>query len=300
MGRFIDDLSMRWRTGDILTKLIFVNIALFLILRIVAIVITLAGGNAEVMWLQWFELPSDLHLLLHRPWTLFTYMFAQYGVFHLLFNVLWLYWFGRFFLYGNTPKQLFALYVYGGLAGALFYIVAFSTLPYFANSHGLLIGSSASVLAIVVATAWSMPDFKVGLIFIGEVALKWIALIIVLLSLLNVAGENAGGNIAHIGGALAGLLYGYAIGNGHDITSWFNRLVDAVVTVWHHPKFSFCTKKTTPAFKQYHQHKSTTGGLTPDESESMDIILDKIKKSGYTSLTASERQRLFNASNKLK
>lgn len=295
MARFIDDLLVRWKTGGILTRLIFVNIAVFLLLRIVAIVITLGGGNADTLWIQWFELPSNVVMLLHRPWTLLTYMFAQYGIFHLLFNILWLYWFGRFFMYVNTPKQLFGLYIYGGLGGALLYLAAFNTLPYFADYDGLLIGSSASVLAIVVATAWRMPDFRVGLLFFGNVSLKWIAVVIVMLSLLNVSGENAGGNIAHVGGALTGAAYGYLINSGTDITSGFNKLLDRIICYWRRILSSHRIK-TKPKFRQYENEN----GMTADEEASMDIILDKIKKSGYASLTDAERRRLFNASSKLK
>ncbi len=299
MARFIDDLLVRWKTGGILTRLIFVNIAVFLLLRIVAIVITLSGGNADTLWIQWFELPSNVAMLVHRPWTMLTYMFAQYGIFHLLFNILWLYWFGRFFLYINTPKQLFALYVYGGLGGAALYLAAFNTLPYFADYDGLLIGSSASVLAIVVATAWRMPDFRIGLLFFGNVSLKWIAVVLVLFSLLNVSGENAGGNIAHIGGALTGAAYGYLLNSGTDITSGFNKLIDRIICYWHgimSPKQT----KTAPKFDKYRHNGNTGNGMTADEEASMDIILDKIKKSGYASLTEAERRKLFNASSKLK
>lgn len=300
MARFIDELSMRWRTGDILTRLIFVNVAVFIVLRMVAIIITLSGGDADSIWIKWFELPSDLLELFHRPWTVVTYMFTQYGVFHLLFNILWLYWFGRFFLYGNTPKQLFALYIYGGLGGAVLYLAAFNCMPYFEHSHGLLLGSSASVLAIVVATAWRMPDFRVGVIFIGDIALKWIAIVIVLFSLLNVSGENAGGNIAHIGGALMGMAYGYFMNRGRDISVWFNNALDSVVNYCKHPFIIRSRDKKGQSDNQYGSNRQQSGGISPEENASLDMILDKIKKSGYASLSADERQRLFRASSKLK
>lgn len=293
MARFFDSLYSGFNRGGMLLKLIYVNIGVFLVLRLGAVIILLAGGDPGSMWVSWVELPSSLTMLADRPWTLIAYMFAQYDVIHILFNMLWLYWFGRFFLYGNTPRQLFGLYLTGGLGGALVYLASLNLLPYFHGMNAVLIGSSASVIAIVVATAWRMPEYRVGLLFFGQVALKWIAAFTVLLSLLNIPGENAGGNIAHLGGALVGMAYGIAMNRGRDITCPVNALIDRCVDLWKRLTSLKPGQGAAPV-------RDRTDKPRPADRADMDAILDKIKKSGYSSLTADERKRLFDVSRKIK
>jgi len=297
MAAIIDSLRRIYRSGSTAVRLVFINVGVFLILRIVSLVFTLGGADVQTHLLQWIELPSSLYGVAMRPWTVVTYMFAQYDVFHLLFNVLWLYWFGALFLYCGTPRQLVALYIYGGLAGAVLYMVAFACLPYFYGSYGWLIGSSASVLAIVVATAWRMPDYKVGLLFIGDVSLKWIAAVTVLISLLSIPGGNAGGNIAHLGGAAIGAVYGMAMGRGRDITAAFNAVIDRIVNMA--GRVADMSRRRHQAEPSGASPASGTGSPRTDE-ETLDIILDKIKKSGYSALTADERKRLFDVSRRMK
>ncbi len=293
MAAFIDSLRRTYRFGNAAMKLVLVNVGIFILLRIAALILTLAGCDVQECVLQWIELPSSLQVLASRPWTLFTYMFSQYGIFHLLFNMLWLYWFGSLFLYCNTPRQLMALYVYGGIGGAVIYIVSFAGLPYFSGSFGWLIGSSASVLAIVVAAAWRMPDHKVGLLFVGEISLKWIAAVTVLISLLSIPGENAGGNIAHIGGAVIGAIYGLAMSRGRDITVLFNLFCDKSVNLYRNLCVVFRRIPRRNASSATERRHNT-------DEETLDIILDKIKKSGYSALSADERKRLFDVSRRMK
>lgn len=307
MGRFIDSIRNRWVYGGMLTRLVLINVGVFLLLRIAVIIITLAGGNAELAIMQWIELPSLPYQLLIRPWTLLTYMFAHYSILHILFNMLWLWWFGQMFLVLGTPRQLVALYIYGGIGGAILYMTAFACLPYFAGVHGMMLGASASVLAIVVATAWRMPEYKVGLLFLGEVSIKWIAGFTVLLSLLRITGENAGGNIAHIGGALVGMAYGLCMMKGVDITRPLNRLIDGVVNAGKSVSAPKVKKPRAERYKGDSQRvggERTTsmgqGGLTRDDQDRMNAILDKIKKSGYSALTAEERRILFDVSKRVK
>ena len=135
-------------------------------------------------------------------------MFAQYDLLHIVFNMLWLYWFGTMFRMVCTSRQLFVLYIYGGLAGAVLFLAGYNTLPLFHGNHyGSLIGSSAAVIAIVTAVAILMPHFKMHMLFIGAVSVKWIALATIVLVLIGVTGSNAGGEIAHLGGILTGLLF---------------------------------------------------------------------------------------------
>lgn len=142
-------------------------------MRIAASVLILSGNEPLVeQMLNLVQMPSAPGLLLTHPWTVITYMFAQYDVLHLLFNMLWLYWFGIVFNFVSTSRQLLALYIYGGIAGALLFMVAYNVLPFFTGHIGYLIGSSAGVIAIVTATAILMPDYRFNLLFLGPVSLN--------------------------------------------------------------------------------------------------------------------------------
>lgn len=292
MASIIDTIKYRYRTGSMLMKLIFINIGVFIVLRVGAIVCVLSGVS-ENWWLRWVELPSDIDRFAVMPWTLITYMFAQYDILHILFNMLWLYWFGSIFMLTGTSRRLVALYFYGGIGGALAFVAIYNLLPAFAGISGWLIGSSASVLAIVTATAILHPDYKMGLLFLGEVSLKWVAVISIAIDLLSIGGSNAGGHIAHLGGAAIGAFYGVMLNKGTDITAPFNAMLDNIVNFFRHiPEIKKSQSKTA--------YKSSKSSSSPSAEESLDEILDKIKKSGYTSLTTEEKRRLFDVSKKIK
>lgn len=306
----IDTVKHKWRVSTMLMKLIYVNIAVFLVIRIGAIVCMFAGVS-ELVWLRWFELPSMPQWLCDTPWTVVTYMFSHFDVLHILFNMLWLYWFGTVFMLTGTQKQVFALYLYGGIGGALLYLLAFNTLPAFAGQASLLIGASASVIAIVVATAVIHPEYRMGLLFIGSVSLKWIAIITLGLFMLGLTGNNAGGHVAHVGGAVVGLIYGLCFKNGRDITKPFNKLIDRMVVAFSggvrvkRPKAKRFTKshekqQTATAQKQSQDKRQKDINATPEDQAALNAILDKIKKSGYSALTADEKRRLFEVSKRIK
>lgn len=306
----INTVKHKWRVSTMLMKLIYVNIAVFLVIRIGAIVCMFAGVS-ELVWLRWFELPSMPQWLCDTPWTVVTYMFSHFDVLHILFNMLWLYWFGTVFMLTGTQKQVFALYLYGGIGGALLYLLAFNTLPAFAGQASLLIGASASVIAIVVATAVIHPEYRMGLLFIGSVSLKWIAIITLGLFMLGLTGNNAGGHVAHVGGAVVGLIYGLCFKNGRDITKPFNKLIDRMVVAFSggvrvkRPKAKRFTKshkkqQTETAQKQSQDKRQKDINATPEDQAALNAILDKIKKSGYSALTADEKRRLFEVSKRIK
>lgn len=306
----IDTVKQKWRVSTMLMRLIYVNIAVFLVIRIGAIVCMFAGVS-ELVWLRWFELPSMPQWLCDTPWTVVTYMFSHFDVLHILFNMLWLYWFGTVFMLTGTQKQVFALYLYGGIGGALLYLLAFNTLPAFAGQPSLLIGASASVIAIVVATAVIHPEYRMGLLFIGSVSLKWIAIITLGLFMLGLTGNNAGGHVAHVGGAVVGLIYGLCFKNGRDITKPFNKLIDRMVVAFSggvrvkRPKAKRFTKshkkqQTETAQKQSQDKRQKDINATPEDQAALNAILDKIKKSGYSALTADEKRRLFEVSKRIK
>ena len=285
------ELKRRYSAGSILVRLIYINVALFLVIRLMALLAMLLNAPA-VEVLKWLELPSG-DLLLRRPWTLLTYMFSHYDLLHILFNMLWLYWLGRIFLEYFNGKQLGALYVLGGLLGGLLFWGAYAVLPYFNGQMGFLIGASASVLAIVVAVAVYVPHYQIGLLFFGAVSLKWVAIITIVIDLLSVVEGNVGGQVAHLGGALMGLIYGLMMRRGHDVTAWLNKSIDWFVMLFKGRRPTLKKKKMrTTARKAAPAQKSTT---MPNEDE-IDAILDKLKRSGYGALSDQEKERLFMAS----
>ena len=295
---FIDDIKRSYTQGSMLLKLIFINIGVFVVLHVLALGSLLM--NADDGILQWVELPSDLGMLLHRPWTLITYMFAHYGFLHILFNMLWLYWLGRIFMEYFSPKQLTGVYLLGGLGGALLFLIAYNTLPYFRAlpEQAFLKGASASVIAIVVATAVYAPDYRIGLLFLGEVPLKWVALVTVAIAVLGLDAGNVGGSIAHIGGAIVGAWFGLRIKRGRDITRPLNNAIDTVVGLfngrsWKLPKFE---KKAGAKHNQQQAQQRPNRPADEVSEDELDKILGKIKVAGYDALTDEEKDKLFKAS----
>jgi hypothetical protein len=225
-------------------------------------------------------------------------MFLHAGVLHLLFNMLWLYWFGRMFLSLYSARHFRGLYLLGGLCGGLLYMLAYNLFPYFNQFlfGSVLVGASASVLAIVVATAVRIPGFQISFMFVGTVRLKYVALFVVLTDLLFVTSGNGGGHIAHLGGALAGWWFASSLAKGKDVTRWINNCLDVFSGGFH---FKKAPKK--PKMKVNKGGKSADyeyNARKKQQSEEIDRILDKLKQSGYSSLTTEEKKRLFDASKK--
>ena len=295
MGNFISDLKNNFHRGNISLQLIYINVGIFVVTTLISVFLMLFNWDAT-SWLQYLELPAWLPLFLKQPWSLVTYMFLHAGALHLLFNMLWLYWFGQLFLSLYSARHFRGLYILGGLCGGLLYMLAYNVFPYFSNYlyGSFLLGASASVLAIVVATAVRSPEYRVNFMFIGAVRLKYVALFVVLTDLLFVTSGNGGGHIAHLGGALAGWWFARSLQKGMDITGWINKVFDAL---------SGGIQIKRPAKKP--KMKVEKGGKAADyeynarkkqQSEEIDRILDKLKKSGYSSLTTEEKKRLFDAS----
>lgn len=295
------DIRMRYRNGGILLRLIYWNVGIFVALRLLA----LAGllFNVPATWLvSWVEVPSSLTLLVHRPWTLLVYMLSHYDVWHILFNMLWLYWLGRIFLEYFTPKQLGGVYFLGGLSGALLFVLAYRFLPYFEGKEAFLIGASASVMALVVAVAVYAPDYRLGLLFLGEISLKWVAVITVAIVLLGTGESNAGAQMAHVGGIALGGVFGWQMRHGRDMTAWLNAAIDAVVSFLRRMVNNKTVGRPVAGNPVGHYRSPVTdkpqdSRSKPSEAE-IDVILDKLKRSGYGALSDDEKETLFKASSR--
>jgi membrane associated rhomboid family serine protease len=270
-----------FRSGNRLNLLIGINVIVFLFLSLLGVVEMLTTRNAAISAVlnDYLAVPSYLPKLLIRFWTPLTYMFLHSGFFHILFNMLWFYWMGNIFQEYLGGKKLVDLYIIGGLAGAFLYVLFYNIFPLFADvkTVSTTVGASAAVMAIIVATATLLPDYTIQLLFLGSVKLKWIALFYVLFDLISITGPNAGGEISHIGGAIAGFFYIKHIQGSTMLGRAFER---------------FSKPKTLHVVSKNYSKNSS---IRPKEEE-IDSILDKISQSGYASLTKKEKEILFNAS----
>lgn len=294
---FISKLMNRFKQGNIVLRLLYINVAVFLILSVIEVVLTLFNLSS-VGWMNSLELPASFSSFIRKPWTLLTYMFLHADILHILFNMLWLYWFGSIFLTFFSSKHLRGLYVLGGILGGIVYMVGFHVFPYF-HEHiegALLVGASASVLAIVIAAAVREPDYQIQFMFMGNIRLKYVALIMVALDLLLMTSGNAGGHLAHLGGALAGWWFAFGLTKGYDVTKWINGTID----------FFSVGKRNTRKKPKMKVHYNTSdrqkdydfNARKKEREEEIDRILDKLRKSGYNSLTTEEKKSLFDASKK--
>lgn len=283
----IDDLKFKvFNSGSRVNLFIGINVIIFLVIGILSVIETLFTKQSSLSLFvrEYLAVPTDLQKLLFRFYTPFTYMFLHAGFFHILFNMLWLFYIGKIFEEFLNTKKLTFVYIAGGLAGALFYIAAYNIFPYYEDSVKLsaAVGASASVTAIMVATATLLPDYTISLILIGPVRLKWIAVFFIIIDLLSVVGPNAGGYLTHIGGGIFGFFFIKSLQNGNDWSKPFEHVFKPK------PKLKVVSKND--------YQRPRKDNIEPNQ-EVIDRILDKISKSGYNNLSKQEKQILFKASN---
>lgn len=297
-----DDLKKQFSYGNAITRIILFNIAVFVVM---VLVLVFAGGfrdpDTQYSIVKYFSIHSDWYFTLTHPWVILTNMFFHISFGHILWNMLLLYWFGRIVgdLIGN--HRILPLYILGGLFGAFVYF-AFAN---FMGSPGYAYGASAAVMAVILAAGVIAPDYSVNLILIGEVKLKYIVAVLLLLDLIGVGGMvNTGGHVAHLGGALFGYLFATQLRNGSDWSVPINSFIDKLMALFSNinsskkrgPRVAYKNPKADKIKKSAKPHaKSDTN---PSHQEHLDTILDKIKKTGYDSLTEEEKEFLFNASKK--
>jgi len=292
----IDEIKLSFRQGTTLHKLIYINLGLFLAVQVVRIVLFLSNSYGLYdEFLRYLAVPSNLEVLGRRPWTLVSYMFLHEGFLHILFNLLWLYWFGTVFIQELGLKKLMSTYLLGGLTGGVFFVLFYNLFPVFepVRNEAVALGASASVMAVVVAAAAYRPDRKMHLVLIGPVKIGYIAIAMFILTSMVDFSVNTGGKIAHIGGALVGFLFAYYYRQGKDITKGFDRMMDRVAT-WFKPdprKKMKVTHKRPSSDYDYNREKA-------DNQKEVDRILEKISKGGYESLSAKEKELLFKMGNK--
>ncbi|MBL7859034.1 MAG: rhomboid family intramembrane serine protease [Cyclobacteriaceae bacterium] len=281
-------------------QLIIMNVVVFLMMGVI-LVFSTVSSHPEVFEFVHHQLaiPAPLSTFFSKPWTIITYAFLHdmSGIFHILFNMLFLYWFGKLFVEYLGSDKLIAVYVLGGLAGGIAYLLVYNLVPFYIERipGGGMIGASAAVYAIVVAVATLLPDYTFFLLFLGPVRIKYIAAFYIVLSFLGSVGSNAGGNIAHLGGALIGFVYTKQLQAGVNWGGWITLTIEWFKDLFRSKpkvKVTYRSSESVPPKKA-----ATPSGPKTSQAE-IDAILDKISDRGYESLSKEEKEKLFNASKK--
>lgn len=293
---FSGDIKHQFRYGSSIMKLLLVNVLLYLVQSVIYLIAYFSSSKAEFLNFvaKWFYASSDVNVLITKPWTIFTYMFLHdpTEIFHVISNMLYLYFFGRILVDFFQQKKVYPLYLAGGLVGVFAFILAYNIFPVLSPFVGIpMVGASAAIMAIVLAAATLVPEYSVFMIFIGPVKLKYIALVVIIIDMLSIPSEyNTGGHIAHLGGALTGFLYIRSYQKGRDWFSWWPGFES---------KLSGLFEKKKPKVVYRNQQAGPTSKKENDinKQAKLDAILDKIKASGYDSLSKAEKEFLFKISN---
>lgn len=305
-GSIWDDIRHAFRAGNMVTKLVIVNFGIFALVNIVYFIFWIANQGhdvSEAYWrvLRWFCISSDWHTLIWQPWTLVTHMFLHQGLWHVLNNIIGLYLFGT--IVGDLigDRRVLPIYLMGGLVGGVLFFISAQFLPYL-GAYAL--GASGAVMALAGTALILAPDYRVMLFLLGEVKVKYIVLVIVLLDLVGIANAmNSGGHVAHIGGFAFGCLFVYRLRDGQDLAAPVNRLLDRI-SGWFRPG-ELRRKPAVPKRKPQMAYKTPRGNTKPTNvtddadlsfQEKLDAILDKIKQKGYENLTPEEKDFLYHAS----
>ena len=295
----LDKLKREYKVAPLYKKLIYINIAVFILLVIPNSLVTLfTNSGLGVFYQDFFFAPAKPIKLLFRFWTSFTYMFTHVQLFHILGNMIVLYIGGRIYSEFLGEKRMLNTYILGGLAGFILFAISYNLIPYLTSNvdYSSLHGASAAAIAVVVASAFYAPDYRVILMLLGPVKYKYIAGVLIFMTFYNLGGEsNRGGEISHIGGILWGLAYAYQLKNGKDIGAWFDKILERVSRIFKRkPKIRVDYRNENRVPKSDYEYNARK----KKNSEKIDEILDKISKSGYDSLSAKEKEILFKASNK--
>ncbi|MBK7963872.1 MAG: rhomboid family intramembrane serine protease [Bacteroidetes bacterium] len=224
----MENIKARFGAATSLYRLLGINVAVFLVLMILRTLLFILGADFVIFdfLVEKLSMPSNIGQLLLQPWSLVTYMFLHVDFMHILFNLLILYWTGSLFAEYLGNDKLWTTYVLGAIAGGFSYLIVFNLSPAFSLevNHSHLMGASAGVIAVMVGIATLLPDYIVHLLLIGPVKLKYVALVSILIYFISIPLGNAGGQIAHLGGALFGYLMIKQMKKGNDITSWLSNL----------------------------------------------------------------------------
>ncbi|WP_459212430.1 rhomboid family intramembrane serine protease [Aquimarina rhabdastrellae] len=288
-----EDLKLKYKNFSIIEKLIAINVVAFLLKTLFFLF-----GLPPVTLIKWLGFPKELMAFLVKPWTIITYAFVHADLWHILSNMIILYFSGNFFINYFSGRRALTVYLLGAISGALLFMLSFNLFPAFTNVSSLpMIGASAAVMAILIAIATYIPNMGVRLMFLGTVKFWWIAAFFVFMDIARIPVSNAGGHIAHLGGAIFGYWYAIQAKKEKNIGSGFENMMDKLIALFSFkPRSPLKTVYKAEDFKKK-KYKTTNTSVSKNtksqQQEQIDKILDKISKSGYDSLTKQEKDFLF-------
>jgi membrane associated rhomboid family serine protease len=304
MESIVRDIKREFTQGNKITRLIIINIFVFVLLGLFKVFFRFAG-SVEGGWFmtikRYITMSDSLIFDITHPWVFITSIFVHFSMWHLLWNMLFLYWFGKIVGDLAGDKHVYPLYFYGGILGGVAFLLTANLLGYVDGGNTFAYGASGAVMAFVIAAATLSPDYMMHLILIGAVRLKYIALAVLIMDVLALGSDiNTGGHFAHLGGAFMGWFYVYALRNGINLVpDWLK------VTVEKKPTRNYPRRgtKVETVIRSIKTPKKRAGKKSdvknkPNNQSEVDRILDKINKTGIDSLTDIEKETLYRASNK--
>ena len=277
---FINTLKNKYKTGTIIEKLIYLNIAIFLLTLLITVFQGLYKGEQNFL-VEWFSLDNNLDAFITKPWSIVSYGFLHADFIHLIFNMITLYFIGNLFIQYFTEKQALTFYILGTLFGGFLYVISQNYFPLFEGRDTTLVGASAGISAIFIGIATYMPQYQIKIRFIGFIKFWHLAAIWLAFDVVGLIGANAGGSFSHLGGSLFGYLY---------VQQASNKKTNLSII------FSSFFKRKEKPLKTVHKsakRKQKTVKNSDQNQEKIDVILDKISKSGYDTLTKTEKEFLF-------
>lgn len=291
-----DKIRYKLQTASVVEKLIALNVIVFVLFYITKTIAFLFQLPSDFI-LEWLVFPKEPGEYIFKPWSIITYSFLHSGIWHILSNMLILYYAGNYFLSYFPSKKLLTFYFLGVIVGAMVYMLSYNLFPAFqATGKSYLVGASAGVMSVLIGIATRIPQMKIRLLILGSIKFWYIAAFLVVIDIIQIPFGNAGGHFAHLGGAFFGYIYSSQLAKGNDIASGFEKAI-----AWFLSLFE-ASKKTRPTMKTvYKKTRSTVSKPVSkkfsktEKQQKIDAILDKISKSGYDSLTKAEKDFLFNA-----
>lgn len=281
-----DNLKYKFQRFTIAEKLIVLNVIFFVIPFFLKTLLYLFNIPSTT-FLSWFHLLPSFTEVLYRPWTLITYSFLHGSFMHILWNMILLYFVSRMYLNLFSEQQFLKNYLLGVLVGGLVFLIGYNLFPVFNGMYPPLVGASAGVMAVLIFVATYTPNQEARLLFIN-VKLQYIGIALVVVDILQIPNGNAGGRLAHLGGAFTGFLYANQLQKGNDIGSGLDR-------IWNFISSLFVAKKAKNMHTVHRSETVSKNKTKNGQQQKIDAILDKISTSGYESLTQEEKDFLFRA-----
>lgn len=280
MNNWINKILYKYTSGNAVEKIIYINVILFLLTYLFNTLSFLMGIESNFI-INWFALSPHIDELIFKPWSIISYGFLHDGFFHILFNLVFLFYFGNMFLDYFNKKQFLLYFILGIISGGFIFILSFNYLPALKTHETYLVGASAGVTAILIGITSLIPHYAINFRFIGSIKLWHIATVLMAIDIIQIPNGNAGGHLAHLGGALLGFLLTTQFNEGKSLIQWMGS--------------SFQIRKEKPlktVYKKKNSPKEKTEN-PKNRQKKIDTILDKISKSGYETLTQEEKDFLF-------